>query len=76
MNELITALKAGECIVTYEKIDTGELREMHCTLNPTLIPNNYDLNQSDTSNEMVVWCIDRDAWRSFRVNTMKEWRVK
>ena len=75
-DDLLQELKKGECVVTFEKIDTGELREMHCTLNPDLIPNHFELNQSPDGSDLVVWCTDKDDWRSFRVSTMKEWRIK
>ena len=75
MAKLLEALKTQVCFVTFEKIDTGELREMECTLNPELIPNGYVVNQR-MGDDLVVWALDRDAWRAFRVNTVTDWRVK
>lgn len=76
MDKLIEALKKGKCLVTYKKIDSEEMRKMECTLNPDLIPNGYKINQNPNSSDIVVWCLDRNDWRSFRANTMKEWRIK
>jgi hypothetical protein len=75
MQKMLDALKDKICFVTYQKIDTGELREMECTLNPDYIPNNYVLNQR-LGSDIVVWCLDKSDWRAFRVNTVKDWRVK
>ena len=36
MNELIAALKKGKVIISFTKIDTGELRVMPSTLNEYL----------------------------------------
>ena len=75
MEQLIKALKENLCVVSYKKIDTGELREMECTLDPNLIPNNHNINQQATSDHILVWCTDRDSWRSFRASTMIEWKI-
>lgn len=76
MNTLLKTLKENLCVITYEKIDTGEIREMECTLNPALIPNNHNINQQPSSDHILVWCTDRNAWRSFRVSTMKNYVIK
>jgi hypothetical protein len=76
MEQLIKALKEGVCIVSYKKIDTDEIRNMECTLKPELIPTHIDIRQSPDSHHILVWALDRDAWRSFRVSTMQEWNVK
>lgn len=76
MDRLLKALKEGICIVSYKKIDTNELRNMECTLNPELIPQHININQNPDSHHILVWALDRNAWRSFRVSTMQEWNVK
>ena len=37
MNELIEALKKGVVVITFKKIDTGDIRVMPSTLNLSLI---------------------------------------
>lgn len=76
MEKLLKALKEGVCIVSYEKIDTDEIRDMECTLNPELVPTHIDITQHPDSDHILVWALDRDAWRSFRASTMQEWKVK
>ena len=73
MDKLLEALKEGVCIVTYTKIDTGESREMECTLKPELIPGHHDIGQNSKSDHILVYALDRDAWRSFRASTMTGW---
>ena len=75
MDKLIKALKEGTCIVSYKKIDTGEIRDMECTLNPELIPGHHDITQNAQNDHILVYALDRDAWRSFRANTMTGWSV-
>lgn len=73
--EIITALKNGVCTVTFTKVN-GELREMPCTLREDLVPK-YERKtpvKEATDKEkatLSVWCVDKNAWRSFRVDSVK-----
>ena len=78
-SKLLEALESGACVVTYKKIEgpkTGELREMECTLSPELIPTHNKIHQNTMSEHLLVWCIDRNDWRSVRADTIKEWKQK
>jgi hypothetical protein len=71
----VTAAKLGVVTVEFTKIDTGELRIMPCTLNSELSNHNVPeiLEQQESSDHLVVWSLDKDSWRSFRVNTLVKW---
>ena len=75
MDKLLKALKEHLCVVSYKKIDTGNVRDMECTLDPKRIPNHFNVNQNAGSDHLLVWCTDRNDWRSFRVSTMVEWKI-
>ena len=75
--KLLDALHRGQCIISYEKIegsDVGQTRDMLCTLDPSIIPSHTGVKQSFKSDHLLVWCIDRDNWRSIRTSTIKEWK--
>jgi hypothetical protein len=76
---LIEALKKGTVTVTFQKIDSDEIRVMPCTLNPTLLEANGITSTVDAispdSEHLAVWSLDKDAWRSFRVSTVIGWEV-
>ena len=77
---LLTALKKGTVTVTFQKIDTGELRVMPCTLNPVVLeandaPVNLDKITADQMEHFPVWSLDKNQWRSFRLDTVKGWEV-
>ena len=77
MNELIEALKKGVVIISFKKIDTDEIRVMPSTLNEDLMPNGSKiLNISSESATIVVWSLDKNAWRDIRSDTITEWRVQ
>lgn len=79
MEELRSSLKEqlikGVVEVTFTKVD-GEVRTMPCTLDPTLIPLapiNETVGERKKKKEnlsvMSVWCVDKSAWRSFRLDS-------
>ena len=77
MNELITALKRGIVVISFKKIDSGEIRVMPSTLNEELMPDGDKImNISAESETIMVWSLDKNAWRDIRVNTITEWRVE
>jgi hypothetical protein len=77
MNELIEALKKGVVVISFKKIDTDEIRVMPSTLNEDLMPKvSKILNISSESATIVVWSLDKNAWRDIRSDTITEWRVQ
>ena len=77
MNELIEALKKGIVVITFKKIDTGEIRIMPSTLNRNFIPESTSImNISAESETIMVWSLDKNAWRDIRSNTIIEWKVE
>ena len=77
--KLLKALQKGQVTVSFRKIDTGELRVMPCTLNPDVLKANgvkSTINYTEEAMEAYpVWSIDKNAWRSFRLDTVEAWEV-
>lgn len=74
--ELLKALQEGACVVSYKKIEgpeTGSIRNMECTLSPDIIPTHTKVKQDPSSDHLLVWCIDREKWRSVRASTIQKW---
>ena len=78
-SRLIEALKRGSVTVTFQKIDSEEVRVMPCSLNPTVLEANgvkaVIENVSSETEHLAVWSLDKDAWRSFRLDTVLGWEV-
>lgn len=76
---LISALQRGTVTVVFEKIDTKEIRVMPCTLNPRILEANGIKTtvaaQNAGTEHIVCWALDKDAWRSFRADTVVSWEV-
>ena len=76
---LIEALKKGTVTVTFQKIDSDEIRVMPCSLNPTVLEANGIVGTIESINpeseHLAVWSLDKDAWRSFRLDTVLGWEV-
>ena len=75
MEDFVKAAKQGVVTVEFNKIGTGELRVMPCTLNRELSNGNVPevIEQSEQSEHLAVWALDKEAWRSFRVSTVVKW---
>jgi WYL_2, Sm-like SH3 beta-barrel fold len=75
-NEIINKLKHGVFQVTFTKVD-GTERTMSCTLQSALMPppsKDDPLTQKKvrniTEDVLVVFCTDKQEFRSFRVNNV------
>ncbi len=66
-------LNEGICEVTFTK-KNGEERVMPCTLVFDHIPEDLrpkgNVTQHRTQDTIAVWCMDKEAWRSFRVDSV------
>lgn len=71
-DRLITKLTEGKLNVTFTK-KNGEERTMFCTLMSEFLPEKKETEKTDQKvNEEVlaVWDLDKDAWRSFRLDSI------
>ena len=74
--KFLAEAKKGIVTVEFTKIDTGELRVMPCTLNDVIAKRAIVINEmTPDSHNFVVWSLDKKAYRSFRVSTVKDWYV-
>lgn len=73
---MIDSLKKGVVNITFKKIDSGEIRKMPSTLKSELIPDGTKIQSiSSTSDTIMVWSLDKNAWRDIRVNTISSWET-
>jgi len=78
--EMKEALVKGVCTVVFQKLN-GEERTMKCTLDPKVLPtpvsSDEEVNRNRAPNEevQVVWDVESNGWRSFRVDSVKEFTV-
>jgi hypothetical protein len=77
---LVSSLQKNIMSVIFTK-KNGEERTMHCTLNETLLPETTWREELDESKKkenlevLAVWDVDIDAWRSFRLDSIKDLKV-
>ena len=73
---LVDILRHNIVTVTFTKVN-GDERVMKCTLRSEMIPNAPTQNgelvveQKQSSNNVSVWDVDSQGWRSFRVTSVK-----
>lgn len=77
---IINTLKESVCEIRFTKVD-GTDRTMNCTLRPDLLPPPKETKEgevkksrglTDSKDHVVVWDLDKGAWRSFRIDSLKE----
>ena len=72
-NKIIDALQKGVITIVFEKINTGEIRTMPCTLNNDISKQKLKIKKYSSPDAIIFWGLDVKAWRDVRVNTIKEW---
>lgn len=77
--EIKDALHANVCTVTFTKVN-GDERVMQCTLKEGLLPAQIDVEESvqkKTPNPdvLAVYDVTAQGWRSFRWDTLKDFKV-
>jgi hypothetical protein len=73
---LIERLRAGPTKVTFEKAESGEVRVMNCTLAESILPPRDAVIEGKERKANIhvlpVWDLDKQAWRSFRIDSLIE----
>lgn len=75
---ILDALHTGICVVTFTK-KNGDERVMSCTLNEEILPEQIDLEEAIQKKKpnpdvLAVWDTDIGAWRSFRWDSVKDFK--
>jgi|DEB0MinimDraft_10_1074344.scaffolds.fasta_scaffold125830_2 hypothetical protein len=78
--QAIKDLKNGVCKVVFTKAN-GDNRVMHCTLNESILPAQKDIEEEiqkkkPNPNALAVWDTDNGGWRSFRWDSIKEFKTE
>lgn len=72
-DKIIQALAEGVVTIVFEKIDTKEIRVMPCTLNNDISGQGIVFKRYSSPDTLVMWALDKKAWRDVRVDTIKDW---
>tara|TARA_Y100000034_G_scaffold58916_1_gene71743 strand:- start:414 stop:668 length:255 start_codon:yes stop_codon:yes gene_type:complete len=68
--DIMSRLQSGKTEIFFKKVD-GSIRHMICTLNPSLAPKILEAKgQSSTPGIIAVWDLEKNAWRSFRTESV------
>jgi hypothetical protein len=70
---IVNALKKGVVTVVFEKLDTGEIRTMPCTLNNEISGTSMIIKEYSSPDTLVMYGLDVKAWRDVRVSTIQDW---
>ena len=73
---LVEGLKNNLVKVVFTKVN-GDERTMNCTLHDSILPEPTITETEKKVNQdaISVWDTDNDGWRSFRVDSIKEFKI-
>ena len=71
---LVEGLQNNVMQIIFNKVN-GEERIMHCTLHDSVLPETSIHNKKINNEVLPVWDIDIGAWRSFRLDSVKDVKV-
>ncbi len=73
---LTEVLRSNNVEVRFTKVD-GTERVLNCTLQPEYLPESIEKEGIKVKNEDVqsVWDLDNNGWRSFRFDSVKEFKL-
>jgi len=69
-------LSTGQMQINFTKAD-GTQRVMNCTLDADLLPaleETKETTRKENINVLCVWDLDKQAWRSFKLETIQEFK--
>ena len=74
----LSSLYNNICFVNFTKMD-GTLRGMRCTLRSDMLPAQTDLEEhtqrKQTTESVAVWDLEVKGWRSFRTDSVIDFKV-
>ena len=74
----LSSLYNNICFVDFTKMD-GTLRGMRCTLRSDMLPPQTDLEEhtqrKQTTESIAVWDLEVKGWRSFRTDSVIDFKV-
>ena len=68
-------LRRDICVVEFKKVTNNAMRAMICTLRSDIVPPTRGLGHPMPPGLVTVWCLDKNDWRSFYINTVRNVRV-
>lgn len=72
-DQIMNRLQSGVATVTFTKVD-GSKRVMQCTLESSFLPEEYrnrgGVLTETVGNNISVWDVQANGWRSFRVDSV------
>ena len=77
--DILEKLHSDRCWITFKKVN-GDMRTMWCTLKTEYLPEQQDIEEvlvksEDEPKAIAVWDLEKEAWRSFRIESMVRFEI-
>ena len=72
-DRLLKALSEGIVNIEFTSLNSGDLRTIPCTLSQEHLKNHFYMTQHASSDTVLVFRLDTQAWEDIRVDTIQKW---
>jgi len=72
-DRLLKALNRGIVNMEFTSLNSGDLRTIPCTLSQEHLKNHFYMTQHPSSDTVLVFRLDTQAWEDIRVDTIQKW---
>ena len=72
-DRLLKALSEGIVNIEFTSLNSGDLRTIPCTLSQERLKNHFYMTQHPSSDTVLVFRLDTQAWEDIRVDTIQKW---
>ena len=73
--DLLASLKTGIVEIEFKSLNSGNTKQVICTLNESYLENHTSMNQNALSETILVYKIDSYKWEDIRTDSIINWNL-
>jgi hypothetical protein len=73
--DLLVSLKSGIVEIEFKSLNSGNTKQVICTLNESYLENHTSMNQNALSETILVYKIDSYEWEDIRTDSIINWNL-
>jgi hypothetical protein len=73
--DLLVSLKSGIVEIEFKSLNSGNTKQVICTLNESYLENHTSMNQNALSETILVYKIDSYKWEDIRTDSIINWNL-
>ena len=73
--DLLASLETGIVEIEFKSLNSGNTKQVICTLNESYLENHTSMNQNALSETILVYKIDSYKWEDIRTDSIINWNL-